>query len=58
MRKPGDTWVDVADIAVRTFFERFKHFKNIVLGKQGRGKLGKVKAFAYSIELQQRGSCG
>ena len=47
--------MEVADIAVRTFFERFKHFKNIVLGKQGRGKLGKVKAFAYSIELQQRG---
>ena len=51
-RRPGGTWINIADIAVRVFFEKFKLFRKLIL-KQG--VLGKVKAFAYSIELQQRG---
>ena len=52
MRRPGETYIDVADIATRVFFERFKVFKYHVLDK---GKLGHVRAYAFSVELQQRG---
>ena len=52
MRK-GDTWPDIADIAVRVFMMKFKKLMEVIKKKK---LFGKVEGYAYSIELQQRGS--
>jgi hypothetical protein len=51
-RRPGQTWADIADIAVRVFMMKLKELKRLILKKR---IFGKVVAYAYSIELQQRG---
>jgi hypothetical protein len=51
-RKPGQTWADIADIAVRVFMLKLKKLLHLLVKK---AIFGKVAGFAYSIELQQRG---
>jgi len=52
----GRNWADVSDICVRVFLMKLKEFKNVVLADgRKKGLFGRVVAFAYSIELQQRG---
>ena len=53
-RRPGQTWADIADVAVRVFFRKFNKLMNLILKKH---IFGKVAGHAYSIELQQRGEC-
>ncbi len=52
-QRGAQTWADNPDIAVRVFLAKLKKFKEVVIQK---GQVfGKVNAYAYSIELQQRG---
>jgi hypothetical protein len=51
-RKPGQTWADISDIAVRVFLVKLKELMHLLTKKH---ILGKVIGYAYSIELQQRG---
>jgi len=56
--KAGRNWADVADVTTRTFLMKLEELTSLVLGKgKTKGMFGRVVAFAYSIELQQRGMC-
>lgn len=47
------TWIDIVDITTRVFHQKFKALKKLIFVQQ---ILGQVECYAYSLELQQRGT--